>query len=389
MASQAADLSAASDPTVTVREVRVDASPTDLAITIPGAAGGGDAVLYANPGTLLPSTQPHQVAFTPLAQRHLQAALEGNAPGPLLPVPIRLSSTTEGAVGVVSRTLIAHYRVRVPDAPALETGGSWATLPLLLPPLRRPTGGGGTLRGKLAGYELDPTFAPPAFAPPPTGITVAPRRRIAVAASMQVGPSGTPALAAARILASVARPAEVVLEVRRDVAGLPGDVLATVVRKLPAGDPAWHEFSLPAPLSLPTARVWCAIRTNDAEVRWHGAGSEPPVVSVDDGASWSTVDSPLAPPATPLVQLFRPLAADAQPAIDIYLGEAKVGSVVLARTARDVAGPLVIPPAILDAAAAAPAAPGGGRVVTPLRLYSPVVMKLAVSDIACSYDPAG
>ena len=383
----AGDLTAASSPSLTVTGVRVDESPADVQVTIPGDDG---AVLYAGSGVLLPAAAPQSVLFTPLAQRHLQARLAAAASGDdvMLTVPLRLTSTSAGAIGIVSRSLRAHYLVNLQQAPIeLTVGGEWAELPLVAPVGRRPGSGAGTLEARLAGRELDPACPPPPQLMPATGITVAPRRRVAALAVGSPGASGLASIVALRLLLGADQPAEVVLDVCGDAAGLPATTLGTAVRRIPATAPTWHEFLLTAPLHVPPpGRVWCVLRTNDQPLRWFtGQDGAAPLASADDGATWGSPSTPFGSGGAPLVQLFRPDPGTSPPRVDLYLGGQRIDGIELARRGgQEAAATLTLPEAVL---AALGGSAGDGRVTTPLLLFSRSVMRLTVRDLACTYDP--
>jgi hypothetical protein len=389
---KAGELQPVNGESITVRSIDVDAVPTGLKVVIPGDGDDAapEAVLYENPGPLLPEAAQHEIVFTPLAQRHLQQRLAAAKAQPgegLLSVPLRLSSTSAGAVGIVSRTLQARYTVNITLDPAeLATGGEWAVLPLKVPAHRRPTDGGGTLVAALAGRELDPAFDPPPRTPPASGVTVATRRRVAVAGSMTVAPGATATLTSVRVLAAADRPAETVLEVHGDNAGLPGPLLASVVRKVASPTGTWQEFLLATPVELPSpGRVWCVLRTNDEPVRWFCTAGEAPLLSVDDGASWGVVENPLGGGGAPMLQLFRPSDPGVVPIVECHLGTVKVAEVpVTAAGGGAPEGTLILPKAVLDALAATT---GAGKVTTELQLYSRTVMRITVRGLVCAYEP--
>jgi hypothetical protein len=386
----AGDLTAGPGPSLTVTGVRVDGSPTDVRVTIPGDGGADASILYAGSGVLLPAAEPQAVVFTPLAQRHLRARLAAAASSDdvMLSVPLRLASTSEGVIGIVSRSLRSHYLVNLQRAPIeLALGGEWAELPLVAPAGRRPRSGAGTLEARLAGRELDPAWPPPPQLVPATGVTVAPRRRVAALAVASPGVSGLASVVAVRLLLGADQSAELVLEVCGDAAGLPATTLGTVVRRIPATAPTWHEFVLTAPLDVPSpGRVWCVLHTNDQPVRWFtGHDGAAPLGSSDDGATWGSPSMPLGFGGAPLVQLFRTDPGESSPRVDVYLGGQRIDGVELTRLgAQEAAATLTLPEAVL---AALGGSAGDGRVTTPLRLFSRTVMRLTVRDLACTYDP--
>ena len=390
--TSAGELKPSATGTLEVERVEVDAAPIGLTVTIPGDDASPETVLYANPATLLPAAGSHEIVFTPLAERRLQARLEAakdRHDEGLLGVPIRLASTSAGAVAIDSRSLRARYTVNAATDPVeLEIGGDWAVLPLMLPAGRRPSDGGGTLTVRSVGHELDSSFEPPSRTPPAGGVTVHPGRRIGAVGTMTAAGSEPATLLAVRVLVATERPAEAVLELRADAGGLPGPQLASVVRRLVASPPGWQEFLLPAPLRLEApARVWCSLRTNDEPIRWYcGPDRNAPLVSVDDGESWGAAVTPLEPGGAPLLQLYRTADPAIAPVIECFLGAQRVGEVALTGADGVHAGRLSLPDAVL---AAAGATGGTGRALTELLLYSRTVLHASVRDLVCGYDPFG
>jgi hypothetical protein len=393
----------------TVQRVTVDAAATDLALVIPGPAEGDPRIpLWSQPGAFLPEVGEQEVNFTPLAQRHLAAALAAidKASGPqTLPIPLRFTSSTGGAVRVVSKTLTAHYVVRPlrADPVTARLGGDWTPLVLRAPASRRPSDSALRLRARHSGRELNGGSPVPTLAAPQAGVRVTVDRQVAaaVAFSPLAGAPATLPLASARIHALALGPAEVVMELRGDAAGAPGPLLgAPVVKQLtpaatpPPHAPAWVEFELPPP-GVPVAApsmVWVTLRMNQGELRWFASGSGDARVSLDGGSSWGTVDPRLTSAGAPLAQLFHAIANPPPVEIQVLAGETPAGSITLARADGDrleLAGAagLGLPGAVLTALATAGPAGDGDRAETTLRLFSRAVADLEIEELTVSYDP--
>jgi hypothetical protein len=174
--------------------------------------------------------------------------------------------------------------------------------------------------------------------------------------------------------------------VHGDNAGMPGPLLASVVRKVASPTGTWQEFLLAKPVELPPpGRVWCVLRTNDAPIRWFCTDGEAPLLSVDDGASWGALATPLGDGGAPLLQLFRRSDPAAVPIVECHLGAARVADVALVATeGRAPEGALTLADSVLDALGTTT---GGGRVTTELQLYSRTVMRVTVRGLACAYEP--
>ena len=318
-----------------------------------------------------------------------------------LPVPLTFRSDRAGSLAITFKTLSAHYVARplAEDPLTLRLRGSWTALRLSAPAGRKPFASSARVTAKLLGRELNEGSGVPPLAPPSTGVRI--RSDVWVAtvlpfAPVDPGGAGLPLpLVSARVYLEALADAEAVLEIRPDVAGVPGPpATAPVVRRIAAGGADWVEFDLaqPLPVIAGGAPVWIALRANQGELIWFTNGPGEVRLSVDKGQKWGTMGTELATPAAPLAQLFHAVADPLPPpAIRAQIGDrvvmenlplARVGesgrefaSQALALDARVLAG--------LEAAA------GNARASTDLMLFSRSAMDLTVAAMSLSYDPFG
>jgi hypothetical protein len=404
-----------------VRKVTVDAAASDLDLVIRGAGEADPPTpLWRHPGAFLPEAGEQEVSFTPLAQKHLAAALAaltgtpgsgaggsgaGGAAGGqhTLPIPLRFSAASGGAIRVVAKTLDARYLVRPagPEAVTLRLGGDWVPLLLRAPASRRPSGSSLRLRARHLGRELNPGSGLPPLTAPRAGLRVGAGRMVAAAVPCAPAAGGEASLrlASARVFAAFSEPVEIVCELRGDAAGAPGPLLAPpLVKQLappatPPAVPAWVEFELPAPgatVAVP-ATVWVTLRSNRGELRWFTADQGEARVSLDDGSSWGVPDAVLTGAGAPLAQLFHVLDTPSPPDVQVLVDGGAAGSIALAAGGSPlefVSAPgLELPAPVLTALATATGGDGGGRALTALALCSRAVADLTVEELTLSYDP--
>lgn len=390
----------------TVQKVTVDAAATDLALVIPGPNDDDPSIpLWSQPGAFLREAGEQEVNFTPLAQRHLAGALAGidaAAAPQTLPIPLRFTSASGGAVRVTSKTLLAHYVVRPlgPDPATLRLGGDWAQLVLEAPAARRPSDSALRLRARHLGRELN-AGSPPPLRAPGAGVRVAGDRLVATAVELTppAGSAGTLPLASAKVHGLALEAAEVVMELRGDAGGAPGPLVASpVVRQLarpegpPPQAPAWIEFELEAPgvaVAAPST-VWVTLRMNQGELRWFAGGNGDTRESLDAGASWGAVDPSLTSTGGLLAQVFHAVTDPAPPELTLLVGESPAGSITLQAAGNKLefasAAGAGLPGPVLSALAGAPAG-NGDRAATTLRLFARAVADLTVEELTVSYDP--
>ena len=389
------------DAKIAINRVTVAAAPANLTVTLAGA--GGDVKLWNNPGLLLPEAGEQQVSFTPLAQKHLAESLKKvakNASAVTLPVPLRFHSDSPCALDITDRALEAEY-VLGPlgeRPPMLELRGSATPIVLNATAGLRPTSSSLQLTVKHLGRELNAASSEPPPEAPNAGLRVNGTRF--VANSMMVAPrpgqvaGSVLKIASARLHLSAAQGAEVVMEVRGDVAGGPGPVAAAqVVSQLEPDFCGWAEFELAKPLDVVTgqAPLWLVLRVTTGSVVWFmtadAEGSSR--VSSDEGETWGMPDAALMPGGTLLAQLFDIIDNPAIPELRLNRGLSVLKANVLDSATRK--APLefscetALPAAVHEMLASTP---GQGRQKTELQVFSRAVLDIVVSA-QLRYDPFG
>ena len=387
-----------------VHSVTIDAAARDLTLVVPGSGGADDTLLWSNANALTPASGTQVATFTPVAQKQLSAALRAAGPGDVtLPIALRFSASARGRIGITGRTLQAHYRVHplaaTPAQAALR--GGWTPLALSIPAARRPARGALQLTARHLGRALNDASPVPPPALPSSGVRVDGGRTIAVPAAF--APRASQAAGDALGLVSVSVPlralgdAEVGLELRADAGGGPGAILApAVVRRLVAGVATWVAFDLDAELALATggAPLWVSLRMTQGALHWFGDHAGEGVgsarLSADGGQTWGDVDPLLAPPATPLVQLFHAEPPSA-PELALRIGDELLPPLTLT-------GPVPEDPTEFRLAATAlgaplldalGAAPGSGRVARELLVFARAVIDVTIAGLTLDYDPPG
>jgi len=87
---------------VTIRKVTLDSVPSNVSVVL--VTPTAEVPLWANPQMLLPSNDPEDITFTPLAQKELAAALKTTGDDELtLPLTLKFRSDTSGALAIVSK----------------------------------------------------------------------------------------------------------------------------------------------------------------------------------------------------------------------------------------------------------------------------------------------
>jgi hypothetical protein len=383
-----------------VNHVTLDAVPRNLSVAL--VTGGNEVTLWNNPEALLPDGADQEVSFTPLAQRHLTAALKSASESELtLSVPIRFRSDSGGAIAITATSLKSEYVVRPlgQEPVTLRLGGDLIPLVLNAPAALTPKRSSMRLTAKLVGRELNAASPEPFTTSPATGLRVGLARSAATA--VEVAPSAGEtagsvlAAASARVYLSAPTAAEVVMEIHGDVAESPGPIVAPpIVRQLEAGFSGWLEFELAKPLTVVSgqAPLWLSLRTNKGEVFWFASPGGPAKsrISTDRGETWSPPDSVLTPSGRLLAQLFHhtkdPLPA---PVVRLQNGSIIMKTNLFTNPEKKSDREYVIENAALpdEVHSLLAARTGQGRVSTELLLFTTSVVDLTLENLAIKYDP--
>lgn len=393
-----------------VTRVTVNAVPENVEIVARG--GGADdppISIWSNPNPL-PEAGTQDVIFTPAAQRLLSQRLASSGGSePTLPVSLSFSSSAGGDLDIVSSVLAAGYEVEPfgPQPVKVILSGAWTPVLLSAPRGVRPVSGTAALTARYLGNELNAGSPLPPLDPPSTGVRASSTRW--AAAPLTVVGTGPLAIVSSHLYIQAIEPAEVVVELREDVAGAPAARAGEpVVLPLDVGPAGWLSFDLPEPLLRDAGTpLWVAVRTTLGAVLWFGAAAAPAslapspaaMVSVDEGRTWGVLDEVLGPSSRLLAQLFH--ARDPAPTMDVAvdLSGTVVAGISLVRTSPpadpasplphrgEYAGQLSVPAAVMSALAAT--LPGAGRAETAVRFFSRSVADLTVSGATLSYDPFG
>jgi hypothetical protein len=378
-----------------VSSVRVAAAPTNLTLVVVGDGDGQDTTLWSYANALLPELGVQSIAFAPVAQKQLAAAL-ARAADVTLPLQLRFHSDTGGKIGIRSKTLAAQYLVRPlgPDPVQRRLGGAWSTLRLDAPAARRPAKSELQLTARHLGRALNDGSPLPPTELPAAGVRVDRSSWAATAARFESADGGDLSLVAVQVPLEATAEAEVSLEVRASAAGAPAAPLGPpVVRQLDGGTRDWVEFELAQPLTLATGGdgYWASLRTTKGEVRWFASGAGAARVSIDQGETWGEVDPTLLDASAPLALLFHAVPPPfPPPQIALQLGASPAGEVTPAGPAPGddpasftlAAGAL--PPAVLDALARTS---GTGRAPTDMLVFSRAACDLTVESLTLLYDP--
>jgi len=313
---------------ITVNRVVVDAAPRNLTVTL--NADGGDVKLWNNPQELLPEAGSQDVSFTPLAQKHLAATLkksDPNAGALTLTVPLSFHSDSGCAVDITDRTIDAEYLLDpLAQAPApLKLRGSPVVLALNATAGLLPKSNSLRLTVKHLGRELNAACPEPPSTVPGAGLRITGSRQVATAMNVAPRPGQRAGsvlkLASVRLYVATAQAAEVVLEVRGDLAAAPGAIAgAPNVKQLEAGFAGWLEFELAKPLDVVAgqAPLWLVLRVTTGTVDWYmtpaaGGAVSTTRISADSGATWGTPGDPLTRTGLLLAQLFDAVLTDPAP----------------------------------------------------------------------------
>jgi hypothetical protein len=391
--------------TPVVQRVWIDGLPQNLSLVLDAA--GGAVPLWSHPNLLLPESGDQPVSFLPIAQKILSQKLAAPGAGALA-LPLKFHSDSACRIELSTESLAGEYSVRpfAVEPLAVRTGGGWDPVRLSAPAGLRPLRATTDVTVKLLGRSLNaaspspPIFDSPGSGPglrPSSGLRVDPRHSVAAAcglAPLDGAATGSAlSIASVRIFATAGADAEVVLELRNDASGLPGQTLAPPIpMRIAAAPPDWLEFVLPKPLAARAggAPLWIALRATRGELLWFaGAPGGGVRVSPDSGATWAPPRAAgLAPAAGMWAQLFH-LQPDPQPAPVVALRQ---GATTLSPNLvaggtwlgpREYRVPAATLP-ILDRLAASA---GTGRVETLVYVSSRAAAVLTFSNGSLAYDP--
>ena len=380
----------------TVRSVVADLLPENLSLVL--AAGDGPITLWSHPNLLLPDSGFQAVTFLPVAQKHLSKNVKSTGK-PTLTVPLTFHSDSGCEVEIADQQLTAEYRVKplADDPLTLPLRGGWNALTLSAPAGRRPLRAIADMTAKLLGRALNAGSPEPPIVAPGAGWRVDQTRQVAAARPFLPvdgnGGAGAPQLASVRVLAEATKGSEVVLELRRDAAGLPGAALAKPVPlQIKQGATDWLEFVLPQPLTAPAgeALVWAALRVTRGEILWFAGppGTGGARISIDKAKTWAQPEAPLAPAADPWLQLFH-VVPDPQPRPVVRLrhGLQTLASDLMVSAARQGAREFRAQAVALPIADVLAATSGPSRAETVLHVFSASAADLTITGASLAYDP--
>jgi hypothetical protein len=371
--------------------VVLDSVPKDLAVTL--VTDEGEVTLWSNPGLLMPSEGEQIVSFTPLAQRHLAAALNKATPGAAtLPVSLKFRTQSAGRVEITSKELTASYVARPfgADKHTVRMAGDRSELAFEVPAGLSPSGNSFRLTVRTSGRERDAASPETPPAPPAHGLQAAQATR--VAAGMPV--AGSERVGVARLYLAVPEPAEAVVEFHADAAGSPGEVIGKpAVRQLAPAPPAWIDFSLPSPVALEGGTIWLALRTNKGSALWFADASAAgaPAVSTDQGRTWGVPESPIAAAANLMAQILleaqHPGAPLAAPVLRLEREGTVLDANLLAQAVTGSPGEYSVAAAQFAVNALSAPAATTGRVMKRFELASTSIADVTIEEFVLTYDP--
>jgi hypothetical protein len=390
--NSAVDLAPQAVP-ITIRSVTLDGVPENVAVTL--ATAGGATPLWSNPQMLLPSSGVQDVSFTPLAQKELAAALKSAANNSVtLPLTIKFSSASGGALGIVSRTLQARYIVRpLGTTPAtLKLAGARAPLTVSAPAGLTPQASAFRLVARCKGWELNNGSPEPPLDDPCAGLRVTQANTVAQSARFE---SAVFPLVNVRLYLAAPAAAEAVMELHQDAAGAPAAMIGKpVVKQLDAGFRDWLDFECEAATFQPASTsLWVVLRVTKGEVYWFAADQPgASLVSLDKGVTWGAPDPRLTGSCSLLVQLFHDRSSEPMsraPVIRMERGAAPVAADVMqgatALSPREFAvDGFTLPQNVL---AFYSLQAGNAKIDQKLQLFSRSVLDLRIESAAIFYDP--
>lgn len=376
---------------ITIHSVILDAVPSNVAVVLVTATA--EVPLWGNPQMLLPSDEPEEITFTPLAQKELAAALKTAGDQELtLPLTIKFRSDTAGALSIVSKSLQGRYVVRaLSETPtSLRLAGARVPLVLSAPAGLMPQSATFRMVAKLTGRELNNASSEPPASSPSGGLRVTQAIRVA----QRVGVEGTFPLVNLRLLLASESAAEAILQLREDASGGPGALTGKpVVRQLEAGLRDWIDFELKVPResSADSSLLWVTLHATKGEILWFASETtDYALISTDEGASWGAPDTRLAPATGQLVQLFHDRSPQfAKPVIRMERNNVTVAADLMENAralspTEYVAENAAIPATVMSFFSRQS---GRARVEQTLQLFSTSVLDLRVEAASFFYDP--
>ena len=390
-----------------IRSVTIERAVADVRLELRPDDPSGEAVLVWNrPGVLDPGAGLQPVDLSPIARQRLTdrlTAANALAPPPsALSLPVRLVAATGGPVGVSGTELSVTYGAwAVAGGVALSLRGDPLPLDLTAPAALRPAAGTVSIAARHLGREVNGPVGPPPVAGGP-GVLVAGDRWAARAVRVAATGAGVDAvLVALTVDLGADGPAEVSVELRSDLQGLPGSLLGAAVLRLEAGRLS-HEVMLPSPVTVPVGRVvWVSARTTAGTVRWYaepptsrGAAPEAPAptvrVSADRGTTWAPIDERLSGAPLPRARVLHRVDPPFESPVVLAIEHAgrPVGGITLSPVRSSdgeyaVAGGSV-PPPLLDLLGRTT---GHGKSTTTVVASTSAALDLTITRLDLSYPP--
>lgn len=336
--------------TTAVRTVTVESALSDARLELRAEQPADQpVVLWSHPGVLDPAHGKQPVDMAPIARKRLGdrlAAANTGVPPVALTLPVRLVAASGGPVGVSGTELRVEYAADAVDGPtAVALRGYPRPLPLSVPAGQRPSGGAVSITARHLGRELNGPVGGASTDGGP-GRTVSVEHWAAVALPVLAADTTElpVVLAAVTLDVGVDAQAELAVEVRADVHGLPGAVLASAVTVLPPGPRAVLEVVLDPPPAVPAgAVVWVCTRTTTGVVRWYDDPAElrPPELALaavafavrrssDGGETWVPDEATLSGDTMPRARLLHRVSPPyTAPELTVRSGHADAGRLVL------------------------------------------------------------
>jgi hypothetical protein len=396
--------------TTTVRAVTIERAVAGARLELrPDESGGEPVLVWSHPGVLDPASGLQPVDLAPISRKRLNdrlaAANAASTPPPTLTLPVRLVAEAGGPVGVSGTDLRVTYAVdAAPDTPRLALRGEPLPLDVVVPAALRPAAGTLSISATHLGRELNGPVGRTAGTGGP-GVVVSGDRWAARALPVVDGGTGaTVAIAATTIDVSADAGAELSIELRADIQGLPGPVLATAVLRFDDDVRAVRELTFDAPpMVAADGVVWVTARATTGAVRWY-ADEEPNAstglpgltmplsrTSSDRGETWAPHDDRLTGRAAPRARLLH--AVDPPYAVPMLEISAPASLTTLAALALAPADgttnefaldAAAVPGALLDHAGRTS---GQGKTTSTMHVAARAALDLRITGFDLTYPP--